>query len=267
MVLMMGCSTFLNTDCTYSLSTAHLFTSVKSHSDSSFIILVTLPGIPDPVLTLIDSGATSNFVDSSLSPHSNFNCISLHSPIALCLFDGKPAMSGFIHEYLNTSLTFADSSLQDISLLVMKLHPLATIILGLLWLCSTRPIINWTTLLITFPLGTTSTLPTVMVTMACTMIPPLNILDTIPKLHTALMPPPLSVPGSRLSLPSSGYIPNMVTGHSLHILMLPPDVTSPTTPIPNLSGYEQTFDMEVNQYFFVQSQRRIFPLSLLNLLP
>ena len=142
----MGRSTFLNTDCTYSLSTAHLLASVKSHSDSSFIILVTLPGIPDPVLTLIDSGATSNLIDSSLSSHSNFNCIPLHSPIALCLFDRKPATSGFIHEYLNTSLTFADSSLQDISLLVTKLHPSATIVLGLPWLRSTKPVINWATL-------------------------------------------------------------------------------------------------------------------------
>ena len=142
MVLMMGRSTSPNTNYIHSVSPVHLFTSIESHSDSSFIIHVTLFGILDPVPTLIDSGATSNFVNSSFSSHSNFTCIPLHSPISLCLFDGKPATNGFIHEYLNTSLTFSDSSLQDILLLVMKLHPLATIVLGLLWLHSTRPIID-----------------------------------------------------------------------------------------------------------------------------
>ena len=124
------------------------------------------------------------------------------------------------------------------------LHPSAMIVLGLPWLCSTKPVIDWATLSITSPLGTASTLPTVTVTMACTMIPPSDILDTIPKLHTASMPPPLSVLGSKLSPPSSGYILNTAIGHSLHISMLPPDAASSTTPIPNLSGYEQTFDMD-----------------------
>jgi hypothetical protein len=98
-------------------------------------------------------------------------------PIALCLFDGKPATSGFIHEYLVTNLTFGDSSLQDISLLVTKLHPLASIVLGLLWLHSTKPIIDWGSLSITFPLGTASILPPMMVAMACTMISPPTIFD------------------------------------------------------------------------------------------
>ena len=142
MVLTMGRSTSLTTDCTHSVSSVHLFASIGSHSDTSFIILVTLPGIPDPVPTLIDPSATSNFVHSSLSSHSNFSCIPLCLPIALCLFDGKPIMSGFIYKYLNTSLTFSDFSSQDISLLIMKLHPSAAIVLGLPWLCSTKPIID-----------------------------------------------------------------------------------------------------------------------------
>ena len=185
---------------------------------------VSLPSVPNSVPTLIDSGATSNFIDSSFSSHSNFTCTSLRSPIALCLFDGKPAMSGFIHEYLDTTLTISDSSLQDTLLLVTKLHPSATIVLRLPWLCSTKPIINWVTLSITFPLSTASILPTMMVAMACMMISPSKIFNTILKLHTASMPPPPSVPGLTLSLPSSNYILNAVIGHSSHIPVSPPDV-------------------------------------------
>ena len=58
MVLMMGRSTSLNTDCTHSVSPVHLFTAIESHLNSSFIIHVYLPGISDPISTLINSGAT-----------------------------------------------------------------------------------------------------------------------------------------------------------------------------------------------------------------
>src|SRR5882672_4307231 len=51
--------------------------------------------------------------------------------IALCLFDGKPATAGFIHESVTTSVAFTDGSTQNLSLLVTKLHPSAPMVFGL----------------------------------------------------------------------------------------------------------------------------------------
>ena len=85
--------------------------------------------------------------------------------------------------------------------------------------------------------------------MACMMIPSLAIFDTIPKLHTALMPP-LSVPCSNLSPPSLNYLPNAAIGHPSHIPVFSPDVISSLTPILNLSGYEQMFDVDSKPILF-----------------
>jgi len=73
--------------------------------------------------------------------------------IALCLFDGKPVTTGFIHESVNISVLFADYSTQSLSVLVTKLHPSALIILGLPWLQSTNPMIDWSALFLTFKTG------------------------------------------------------------------------------------------------------------------
>src|SRR5882724_5250014 len=104
------------------------------HSEVSFLISLTLPGLSDPVSALIDSEATSNFLDSSLAASPPFVLEPLDHPIALCLFDGKPATARFIHESVNISVSFADHLTQFLSLLVMKLHLSALIIPGLPWL-------------------------------------------------------------------------------------------------------------------------------------
>src|SRR5467141_2729365 len=92
--------------------------ALTSHSEVSFLVLVQIPCLPDPVLALIDSGATSNFLDSSLADSPLFVMEPLDHPISLCLFDGKPATAGFIHESVTTSVAFIDGSTQNLSLLV-----------------------------------------------------------------------------------------------------------------------------------------------------
>src|SRR5882724_3935964 len=68
------------------------------------LISLQLPGLPNPVSALIDSGATSNFLDSSLATSPTFVLEPLDLPITLCLFYGKPATAGFIHESVNICL-------------------------------------------------------------------------------------------------------------------------------------------------------------------
>src|SRR5882724_10120713 len=82
--------------------------TLTSHSEVSFIISLTLPGLSDPVSALINSGATSNFLDSSLATSPTFVLEPLDHLIALCLFNGKPATARFIHEFVNISVSFAD---------------------------------------------------------------------------------------------------------------------------------------------------------------
>ena len=132
------------------ISFASLHATLTSQSEMSFLVSLRLPGIPNPIPTLIDSGATSNFIDSTLATMSVFVPAVLAQPIALCLFDGKPATSGFIHQLISITVHFSDESHQDLDLLVTRLHPSAPIVLGLPWLQSTNPIINWSTLTLTF---------------------------------------------------------------------------------------------------------------------
>ena len=126
---------------------------LSPHIQRFVFLSLTLPGLSDPVSALIDLGATSNFLDLSLAASPTFVLEPLDHPIALCLFDGKPVTAGFIHESVNIAVLFADHSTQSLSLLVMKLHLSAPIMLGLPWLQSTNLMIDWSALSLTFKTG------------------------------------------------------------------------------------------------------------------
>src|SRR5882724_5643862 len=132
------------------VDSVRLSAALTSHSEGSFFICLTLPGLSDPVSALINLGDTSNFLDSSLAALPTFVLEPLDRLITLCLFNGKPATARFIYESVNISVLFADNSTQSLSLLVMKLHPSAPIVLGLPWLQSTNLMISWSALSLTF---------------------------------------------------------------------------------------------------------------------
>jgi len=88
--------------------------ALTSHSEVSFLVSLQIPGISNPVSALIDSGATLNFLDLSLATFPTFVLEPLDHPVALCLFNGKPVMAGFIHESVNLSVTFNDNSNQNL---------------------------------------------------------------------------------------------------------------------------------------------------------
>ena len=193
----------------------NLHAVLTSWSLTSFIVNLHLPTIWHPIPTLIESGATSNFIDSNLTFQAQLIYLSLQSPIALSLFDGKPTTSGFIHNYVETKIIFPKAFFQMISLLITKLHPSALIVLGLLWLHMTNPMI-WEKLSLSFPLSTASMLLPMTVTMACTTISTPAIFDTIPELlHTAPMNTLSPANGSPLFPQSLGFIPNKVIGKHL----------------------------------------------------
>src|SRR5882724_658273 len=95
------------------------------------------------------------------------------------------------------SVSFADCSTQSLSLLVTKLHPSAPIVLGLPWLQSTNPTVNWLALSLTFKTGPQSVLPLLALARACSTaalhhediisdMPP--VFDSIPELCTSSGP-------------------------------------------------------------------------------
>src|SRR5882724_5922490 len=150
-----------------SVDSVRISAALTSFSEVSFLISLTLPGLSDPVSALIDLGATSNFLDSSLAASPPFVLEPLDFPIALCLFDGKPATAGFIHESVNTSISVADHSTRSLSLLMTKLHPSTPIVLGLPWLQSTNLTVDWSALSLTFKTGPQSALPLLALARAC----------------------------------------------------------------------------------------------------
>src|SRR6266481_1472970 len=188
--------------------------TLTSQSETSFLVLTCIPGIPDSISTLIDSGATSNFIDSSLAEMSIFVPSVLAQPIALSLFDGKPAMSGFIHQSVPTTVQFSDESTQELDLLVTKLHPSAPIVLGLPWLQKTNPVVDWANLSLTFRTGPKSALPPITVAMSCVTTAPCHeditphispFFASIPELQSkgTLNPTDLScpvIPGNTVNL-------------------------------------------------------------------
>ncbi|KAG5348744.1 hypothetical protein C0989_008529 [Termitomyces sp. Mn162] len=89
---------------------AHL----PSHSSTNLLLRTTLPFIDKPIPTLIDSGATDNFVDESLAALTPQPPHHLPAPIPLKLFDGDSTPAGDITHCLETTLTFADGQQQEL---------------------------------------------------------------------------------------------------------------------------------------------------------
>jgi len=128
--------------------------SLSSHSSDSFIIKIKMPGFSDSLISaLVDSGASSNFIDSAFLSTLALTLSQLPIPIKLSLFDGEPTSHGLITHSISTNLLFPPSSFQVVDLLVTTLHPSASIVLGLPWLHYTNPDIDWTRLQIQFHLG------------------------------------------------------------------------------------------------------------------
>ncbi|KAG5726085.1 hypothetical protein E4T56_gene1635 [Termitomyces sp. T112] len=121
---------------------AHL----PSYSSTNLLLRTTLPFTNKPIPTLVNSGATNNFVDESLAALAPQPLRHLPAPIPLKLFDRDSTPAGDITHCLETTLTFADRQQQELRLLVTKLHPSAPIVLGFSWLRSTNPCFDWPSL-------------------------------------------------------------------------------------------------------------------------
>ncbi|KAG6899679.1 hypothetical protein C0993_007990 [Termitomyces sp. T159_Od127] len=89
-----------------------------------------VPHSSTSVNTLVDSGATDNFINKFLATLAATPW-KLPLPICLTLFNGSSTSTSNITHYVQTTLTFANSQQQDLQLLVTHLHASAPLILGL----------------------------------------------------------------------------------------------------------------------------------------
>ena len=133
---------------------------LSSTSPFSFLLSVTLLAIsPDPVLALIDCGASTCFISPQLIVTAPHLIEELPEPLSLHLFDGSIASTGHIKHFVDTTMTFDNGDQQEQAFLVTRLHPTAQVVLGMTWLQEFNPQIDWKSMTLTFPANTADPLP------------------------------------------------------------------------------------------------------------
>ena len=98
---------------------------------------------------LIDSSATGNFIDLGLLSLANFSLKKLPQSIGAFNMDGTPNQQGTILWKAHTHMVLPHSS-NDLDLMVVSLGG-KQIILGMPWLKSKNPYINWKSNTLSFP--------------------------------------------------------------------------------------------------------------------
>ena len=91
--------------------------------------------------TLIDCGATGNFIDISLLSKANFPLQCLPKPIWAYNVDGTTNIKGTIRWKAHTDILFSQSR-ENTNLMVLSLGR-QQVILGMSWLCKWNPKIDW----------------------------------------------------------------------------------------------------------------------------
>ena len=98
---------------------------------------------------LVDSGATGNFIDLGLLSLANFPLKRLPQPIGAFNVDGTPNRRGTILWKARTRIVLPHGS-DDLDLMVVSLGR-KQIILGMPWLRSINPRIDWKSNTLSFP--------------------------------------------------------------------------------------------------------------------
>src|SRR5258706_6596366 len=102
------------------------------------------------IRTLIDSGASDNFMDSRFAIDNGLALQNLQNPLRLTLFDGSTASHGIILQSTTLSVAFPCGSRHSIQFLLTLLDRSAVADLGYLWLHQCNPSIDWVSHKITF---------------------------------------------------------------------------------------------------------------------
>ena len=121
--------------------------SLSSHS--ALFIDIQIQNIKN-IHTLIDSGASNNFMDSHFAIDNGFALQNLQNPIRLTLFDGSAASHGLIQQFCTLDVDFPCGAQHSIHFLLTPLDRSASVVLGFTWLIRHNPSIDWIQHKITF---------------------------------------------------------------------------------------------------------------------
>ena len=221
-------------------------TSLRSNvSVSSFLLPVSVPTLSSsPITTLLDCGATDNFIDLSAAPLHLLR--PLAEPIALHLFDGSPTPSGVITHAISLDIIVPGFARREVVFYLTKLHPLAKLVLGLSWLRLENPHIDWHALTVT-PSGQSAT-PVGRNPSTFGTIPKLYSTDPIQPVpvHAHSLAPP--APGAPYSVASLVDLEPRDFDSTLAALRfaLPFYPSSPATWLPMVEDYADNEDNDLD---------------------
>jgi predicted aspartyl protease len=103
----------------------------------------------EPIKTLIDSGATSNFISPSIVKKFHLPKKTLETPRVVRMLDGTLSQTGKIWHKVEIIVTI-QNHMQTIPFLVCPIGK-HDAILGMRWLTTEGPLINWASGTINFP--------------------------------------------------------------------------------------------------------------------
>ncbi|KAG6871441.1 hypothetical protein C0992_010945, partial [Termitomyces sp. T32_za158] len=90
---------------------------LPSHSSQSLLLRTIVTPSKETINTLIDSGATNNFINEAWAALAPGPPRSLPIPICICLFDGNASSMGDITHFVQLPITFANGQQQELQLL------------------------------------------------------------------------------------------------------------------------------------------------------
>lgn len=106
-------------------------------------LILTLTHKNLPLRVLIDSGASDCFIDQSFVAQHSLPTRQLRSPMSLRLFDGSTGASGLITHCTDLHLRDQMDHPIHATFLLTTLDPSCDAVLGLDWLTTANPIIDW----------------------------------------------------------------------------------------------------------------------------
>ncbi|QRW22121.1 Retrotransposable element Tf2 protein [Rhizoctonia solani] len=128
------------------------FVSVGLDSNKKLLLFIDLHvqnSQAEPIKTLIDSGATSNFISPALVENLKIPKTQLKNPRVVRMLDGTLSQTGCIWHQVQLAV-LANGHSHTIPFLVCPIGNTPAI-LGMTWLMAEAPLINWQQGLVTFP--------------------------------------------------------------------------------------------------------------------
>ena len=130
-------------------TTSHVLVAPSNERTLRFPIKLLVGNQTIETSTLVDSGATGNFIDLGLLSLANFPLKCLPQPIGAFNVDGTPNRRGTILWKACTRIVLPHGS-DNLDLMVVSLGR-KQIILGMPWLRSINPRIDWKSNTLSFP--------------------------------------------------------------------------------------------------------------------